>query len=286
MRTRAFSLIELLVVIAVAAILAGLLFPVFLSARRQSQASVCLSNLRQLNSAVLMYLDDHAESFPPGLVSSQNRTRTVWGLLAPYKRSYQIILCPLESEPTSLSALEHRLIPSSTLAVDEPEAVALMPNWCLFVDWHVNPSYAPVRLAEIPFPADTGVWQDGYLVSVLREIPMTLLSGVMARHGAPVESLMHRRVEFSRIDRVQVGFLDGHVRSLPARLRPDIERGEDYVSQAERPLTIDGKRPPVWIVQGTAYHLRASIFGWPVEPPQTPNRTRIKCYVANNRCEE
>ncbi|MFQ3611686.1 MAG: type II secretion system protein [Fimbriimonadales bacterium] len=285
MRKRGFSLIELLVIVAIIAILVALLFPVLNTARRQSYASVCLSNLRQLNSAVLLYLNDHSEMFPPGLTVAE-QVRTLWGVLNPYMRNYEIALCPAETQPTQLENLGRRLIPPGSIGNTEPSEVALMPNWCLFVDWQVNPNYKPVNLAEIPYPTDTGVWQDGYLVWVLREMPMNFFSGIMARHGQPVEPLMNREVETARIDRVQVGFLDGHSRSLPARLRPDIERGEDYIVRSERPLTIDGKRPPVWQIQGSAYHLRAGVFGWPVEPPQTPNRTRIKCYVQNNRCEE
>lgn len=285
MRKRGFTLIELLVVIAIIAILVALLFPVFHTARRQSYASVCLSNLRQLNSAVLLYLNDYSDLLPPGLTVNE-QVHTLWGLLKPYMRNYEIALCPAESQPTQLSRLTNWLIPRTPLSLEEPTEVALMPNWCLFVDWQVNPHYPPINFAEIPYPADTGVWQDGYLVWVRREMPMNLFSGIMARHGQPVEPLMNREVEVSRIDRVQVSFLDGHARSLPARLRPDIEREGDYVGRADRPLTIDGRRPPVWQVQGSAYHLRAGIFGWPTEPPQTPNRTRMKCYALNNRCEE
>ena len=46
-KTRGFTLIELLVVIAIIAILAAILFPVFASAREQSQKAKCLSNLKQ-----------------------------------------------------------------------------------------------------------------------------------------------------------------------------------------------------------------------------------------------
>ena len=64
LRQRGFTLIELLVVIAIIAILAGLLFPVFSSAREAARRTACVSNMRQLGSAVTMYTQDYDETLP------------------------------------------------------------------------------------------------------------------------------------------------------------------------------------------------------------------------------
>jgi prepilin-type N-terminal cleavage/methylation domain-containing protein/prepilin-type processing-associated H-X9-DG protein len=52
-RKKGFTLIELLVVIAIIAILAAILFPVFAQAREKARQSVCLSNEKQMGSALI-----------------------------------------------------------------------------------------------------------------------------------------------------------------------------------------------------------------------------------------
>jgi prepilin-type N-terminal cleavage/methylation domain-containing protein/prepilin-type processing-associated H-X9-DG protein len=63
---RAFTLIELLVVIAIIAILAAILFPVFAQARARARAIACISNLKQLGTASMMYAQDYDETLPGG----------------------------------------------------------------------------------------------------------------------------------------------------------------------------------------------------------------------------
>ena len=61
---RAFTLIELLVVIAIIAILAAILFPVFAQAKAAAKASVCLSNVKQMNLGMTMYAIDADDVLP------------------------------------------------------------------------------------------------------------------------------------------------------------------------------------------------------------------------------
>jgi prepilin-type N-terminal cleavage/methylation domain-containing protein/prepilin-type processing-associated H-X9-DG protein len=61
---RAFTLIELLVVIAIIAILAAILFPVFAQARAKARQAVCLSNQKQIGTAVMLYAQDYDEVLP------------------------------------------------------------------------------------------------------------------------------------------------------------------------------------------------------------------------------
>jgi len=64
MRQRGFTLIELLVVIAIIAILAAILFPVFARAREKARQITCASNMKQIDTAILMYVQDYDETYP------------------------------------------------------------------------------------------------------------------------------------------------------------------------------------------------------------------------------
>ena len=56
---RAFTLIELLVVIAIIAILAAIIFPVFAQVQGNARKITCVSNLKQIGMANLMYAQDY-----------------------------------------------------------------------------------------------------------------------------------------------------------------------------------------------------------------------------------
>jgi prepilin-type N-terminal cleavage/methylation domain-containing protein/prepilin-type processing-associated H-X9-DG protein len=101
---RAFTLIELLVVIAIIAILAAILFPVFAQAREAARKSTCQSNLKQLGTAITMYVQDYDELYPHVSVNATggagsfftypNSYSTWLGMLQPYIKNHGIGQCP------------------------------------------------------------------------------------------------------------------------------------------------------------------------------------------------
>lgn len=64
-----FTLIELLVVMAVIAILMGVLVPALASARMSARKVACMSNLRQIGTAIHSYSMEYRESIPVGPIA-------------------------------------------------------------------------------------------------------------------------------------------------------------------------------------------------------------------------
>lgn len=94
-----FTVVELLVTVLLIILLAGLLFAVQAGARGKAKQSACMSNLRQLVTAIRMYADDHG-GLPPPHESSYDcygpDRGTLMLVLAPYVRDERIWFCPAD----------------------------------------------------------------------------------------------------------------------------------------------------------------------------------------------
>ena len=62
---RAFTLVELLVVIGIIALLISILLPALNKARNSAKTAACLSNLRQINQAIMQYAAQYNGYLPP-----------------------------------------------------------------------------------------------------------------------------------------------------------------------------------------------------------------------------
>jgi prepilin-type N-terminal cleavage/methylation domain-containing protein len=111
---RGFTLIELLVVISIIAILAAILFPVFGRAKAAAKQTVCISNLKQIGTAMTLYMGDNDDIFPYAVDASDKFDPGIWAsqpqfaaqipfmlelpdALMPYTKSKEIFHCPSDT---------------------------------------------------------------------------------------------------------------------------------------------------------------------------------------------
>ncbi|MDR3688521.1 MAG: prepilin-type N-terminal cleavage/methylation domain-containing protein [Fimbriimonas sp.] len=106
---KAFTLIELLVVIAIIAILASILFPVFAQAKAAAKKTQALSNVKQLSTAMVMYIGDYDGTYYEAAQGLSTGTQTanslIWnGWLQPYIKSTALALDPANTYPVQTFA--------------------------------------------------------------------------------------------------------------------------------------------------------------------------------------
>ncbi len=120
-RKTGFTLVELLTVIAILAILAALLFPVFAKAKSAAKKTQCISNLRQIGNAIVLYMNDSDGIFPHALDASDKYDPQIWAqfpdyaaqipnmpflkdALQPYLKAKDVFRCPSDSGTTILDS--------------------------------------------------------------------------------------------------------------------------------------------------------------------------------------
>jgi prepilin-type N-terminal cleavage/methylation domain-containing protein/prepilin-type processing-associated H-X9-DG protein len=135
-RKSGFTLIELLVVIAIIAILAAILFPVFAQAREKARQASCISNMKQIVLAELMYAQDYDEMVTSlwryGLdaQSAPNLNTEYWHIfLQPYIKNYKIFICPSCGSDAGKPKLTPSYPSGTSCEVHDPSTpVKLYPN--------------------------------------------------------------------------------------------------------------------------------------------------------------
>src|SRR5713226_3079662 len=144
-----FRLIELLVVIA---ILAAILFPVFAQAREKARQSTCLSNQKQLNTGMSMYVQDYDERFPNWRTlvtksADDPNAKITWvENMQPYCKNKNIWICPSDNISAEAKALG---LGGGTVAVNSYWLNAYVFRWS-----GSSPTSPPsVTLSQINYPA-------------------------------------------------------------------------------------------------------------------------------------
>jgi prepilin-type N-terminal cleavage/methylation domain-containing protein len=99
----AFTLIELLVVIAIIAILAAMLLPALARAKESGRRIACLNNLKQLDLACLMYVNDSQGAYPP----RNDVDRWPDKFYDNFGKNLKILVCPTDAadgDPQTMNA--------------------------------------------------------------------------------------------------------------------------------------------------------------------------------------
>jgi prepilin-type N-terminal cleavage/methylation domain-containing protein len=117
----AFTLIELLVVIAIIAILAGIAMPAFNGAMRRAHVTTTSNSLRQMGTAVNVYLADNDDQMITGDATWVASTNGIDGFLGKYLGANpKALQCPFDkrsgtggNSPVSLSFNKEILTPST-----------------------------------------------------------------------------------------------------------------------------------------------------------------------------
>jgi prepilin-type N-terminal cleavage/methylation domain-containing protein/prepilin-type processing-associated H-X9-DG protein len=228
-RRRGFTLIELLVVIAIIAILAAILFPVFAQARDRARSASCISNLKQMGLAWMMYTQDYDEQFPLNNGGDPHACVTMkdrggyggWigNLLIPYSKNVNIFTCP--SNP-KLSKVNQECDKDPKWGVQ----VAYTSYGYNYVSLNGQGAASVNRPAELiaiydaisawtdcPYlqAGSCGIWHERDIPAFLRKLGRPLTPGMKDPNAGWVKDYVTRVAPHA--DKVNYMYADGHVKA-------------------------------------------------------------------------
>jgi prepilin-type N-terminal cleavage/methylation domain-containing protein/prepilin-type processing-associated H-X9-DG protein len=213
-RRAGFTLIELLVVIAIIAILAAILFPVFARAREQARATSCLSNIKQLGLATIMYVADYDGAWPVPYLRAENqyddtaaelfaghaeiqnatdvdyvRLYSMLALVTTFIKNASVFACPDDTQVNTSLAVGYRW---SSYHYRHFFMTGWVPIYDM--DYHVQ------RDSSFEYPSQTYQWDELFIWHDQRTQPLPWLPG--------------NGTGWAQSAKINLVFLDGHAKGM------------------------------------------------------------------------
>lgn len=188
-------------VIAIIAILAAILFPVFAQARAKARQVSCLSNIRQMDMATLLYAQDFDERFPLAATATPTGFLNWHHLVDPYVKNKHVWVCPDADIPLTNSFgslichygfntfyLNVGAVPANLFSLNNASGISLA---------------APQEPAQTLLMADTR--------GIEGKLPANHSSVYLLPPSQP-DADFWGRPDVRHQSGVNIGFLDGHVK--------------------------------------------------------------------------
>ena len=236
-RRNGFTLIELLVVIAIISLLAALLFAAFSRVRENGRKTNCASNMKQLQMAVMQYMQPYDETMPLRFTDYAPYNNTFdpgsgekgWAQsLQPFIQNTQVFGCPSDSSATTTDP--------NTSFTDYAYNGALSFN---------PPNIGPLTLADIKSPERTILFIETLPGNAGNSRPTALnRTGLITGASALTDTKLARHLSGSNL-----AFCDGHVKWYKAE--SDTESSKIYA--ANTPFSQSGENPTFHVDDSVTY---------------------------------
>lgn len=226
---KAFTLVELLVVIGIIALLISILMPVLSAANRAAKRTQCLSNIRNMQIAQILYCNDNRgyliqAGFGHG--GSHMRDPIAWfNTLNQYYQNKLVARCPADDSPHWGPFPEGIPIPNSPTDQRRQTSYGINP----FLDRDIVPWGGPyVKISQVRQTSKTiqflEMAKTGEFASADHpHVEQWVGPGARVIAARQCETNMHGGPRLSLDARANYGFLDGHAETL--RLRDVLGEG-------------------------------------------------------------